>query len=82
MSELSAELRAFLADLRQHPLFPQLLKAVERPRLRPFKPVEADQVEKARAQWIFESGQLKQHDAWLGVLTGTDPSETGETLDR
>lgn len=75
---MSPELIGFLIELRQHPVFPQLTKAVETPRVRPYKSAEADQVEKARAQWIFESGQLKQHDAWLGVLTGTDPSDRGE----
>ena len=75
---MNAQLRAFLIELRQHPLFPQLINAVEVPRLRPYKSAEADQVEKARAQWIFESGQLKQHEAWLGVLTGTDPSDRGD----
>lgn len=79
---MNAQLAAFLTELRQHPLFPQLIAAVETPRLRPYKSAEADQIEKARAQWIFESGQLKQHEAWLGVLTGTDPSDRGDTLDR
>lgn len=75
---MNAQLQSFLIELRQHPLFPQLIAEVEKPRLRPYKATEADQVERARAQWIFESGQLKQHEAWLGVLTGTNPSDIGD----
>lgn len=75
---MNAQLHSFLIELRQHPLFPMLLAEVEKPKLRPYKASEADQVERARAQWIFESGQLKQHDAWLAVLTGTDPSDIGD----
>lgn len=75
---MTNELRAFLSDLRQHPLFPQLLAAVEQPRVRPYRPTQASEIERARAQWIYESGQLAQHNAWLAILTGNNPSERGE----
>lgn len=74
---MSPELKSFLMDLRQHPLFPELLKAVEEPQLPQFRLSEANEVERARAKWIYESGRRAQHEAWLQVLTGrTDPSRT------
>ena len=69
---MNAALQMFLIELRQHPLFPQFIEAVERPRIKPYRS-GAD-----KEQWIFESGQLKQHEAWLGLLTGTDPSDIGD----
>jgi hypothetical protein len=67
---------ALLADLRQHPNFPDLLKAVEVPRLPRFRISQAAEVEKARAEWIYKSGQRNQHDAWLAFLTGEAQQET------
>lgn len=63
-------LKEFLAFIRSNPNFPELLKVVETPKITPFKASEADQSEKARAKWIFESGKLHQHQAWLTLLTG------------
>lgn len=67
---MSPALKSFLEDLRQHPLFPELIRAVEAPQLPQFRISEAEQVERARAKWIFESGRKAQHDAWMRVLTG------------
>jgi hypothetical protein len=67
---------ALLADLRQHQGFPDLLKAVEAPRLPRFKTSQAQEVEKARAEWIFRSGQLAQHETWLALLTGTQETSS------
>lgn len=67
---MSPQLKSFLIDLRQHPLFRELLKAVEEPRLPQFRLSEAQEVERARAKWIYESGRKAQHEHWLQVLTG------------
>jgi hypothetical protein len=69
---------ALLADLRQHPAFPDLLTAVEAPRLRRFKHSQAGEVEKARALWIYTSGRCDQHDDWLALLTGQYKEPTSE----
>lgn len=70
--QYSEAVRALLADLRQHPAFPLLLKAVEAPPLRRFRPSKAEQVESERAQWIYDSGRNAQHDQWLFFLTGKE----------
>ncbi len=74
---ISSTLAALLADLRQHPHFPELLRAVEAPQLPRFKTSEAAEPEKAQAKWIYTSGKLDQHEAWLGMLTG-QPRRTNE----
>lgn len=72
----SPVLKELLLNIRQHPGFEELKSVVEKPRVRPFRASEADQVEKARAQWIFDSGRLAGHDAWLRMLTGEVQEET------
>jgi hypothetical protein len=61
-----------LADLRQHPGYPDLL-AVPRPQLRRFKISQAQEAEKARAEWIYLSGKCDHHEWWLSLLTGEAP---------
>lgn len=63
-------LKALLLDLRQHPHFPLLLEAIPKPALPRFKISQAQEVEKARANWIYRSGQADQHEMWLALLTG------------
>ncbi len=72
--KLSPAVAELLIHLRGHPSFPELLKAVERPKVSPFRMSEAEQSEKARAKWIYESGKLFSHEQWLALLTGK-PSE-------
>ena len=72
---MNPAVRQLLEQLRSNPAFPLLLKEVERPKISPFRHSEADQSEKARARWIFESGKLHQHEAWLALLTGKPTSE-------
>jgi hypothetical protein len=72
---MSAVLQSLLLNIRQHEGFPELLKAMEPSPLRPFRLTQADQVEKARAQWIYESGKIAQHETALAILTGKTPSE-------
>lgn len=73
---MNPALKEFLSFIRSNPNFPELIKAVERPRVSPFRMSEAEQSEKARAKWIFESGKLHQHNAWLALLEGKPTSDT------
>lgn len=72
--KVSPAVTDLLIHFRGHPAFQELLKTVERPQVSPFRLSEAEQSEKARAKWIFESGKLAGHKAWLDLLTGK-PSE-------
>jgi hypothetical protein len=69
---------ALLADLRQAQGFLELLKALETPRLPRFKASQAQEAEKARATWIYESGRLDQHERWLAFLTGKHGETSSE----
>ena len=66
----SSTLAALLGDLRHHPAFPELIKAIPEPPLQPFKISEASEVEKARARWIYESGRRAHYDYVMTLLTG------------
>lgn len=72
---MSPLLRSLLEDIRQHGAFPELLSLMAKPRLHTFRLSEAEKSETARARWIYESGQLAQHNLWLELLTGVKPSE-------
>jgi hypothetical protein len=67
---MNAGVKSLLEQIRQHHAFQDLLLAVESPKIRPFSPKDAAQVEHSRAQWIYESGQAKQHENWLFFLSG------------
>jgi hypothetical protein len=75
ISRQSSTLSLLLDQVRQHPAFPELLKAVQAPALPQFRASQAAEVEKARAEWIFSSGKKQQHDMWLALLTGKPPKE-------
>ena len=66
----SSTLAHLLETLRQHPGFPELLKEIPEPQLPRFKISQAAEAEKARAQWIYESGRIANHEQWIGFLTG------------
>lgn len=72
---MNEAVKDFLNAMRSHPSFNEFLKVVERPVIHPFRVSEAEQSEKARAKWIFESGKLHQHQAWLTLLTGKTTSD-------
>jgi hypothetical protein len=72
MKPKSPALMILLTEIRQHPAFPELLAAVEAPKLPMFKPRKNGAVEQAQANWIFESGRLRNHLAWMEFLTGTE----------
>lgn len=68
---MSHTLSDLLHLIRQHPGFEELKRDfVEAPSVRPYRPKDAAQVENSRAQWIYESGQLAQHERWIAMLTG------------
>lgn len=58
--------------IRQHAGFKELIRAIEAPKVKPFIPKDAAQIEKSRADWIYQSGQLDQHKRWLVFLTGNE----------
>ena len=65
-------LEDLLFAIRQHPAFKLLLAKVEAPNIKPYRPTDAAQIEKTRADWIYQSGQLDQHKRWLVALTGNE----------
>lgn len=73
MSTQSSSLSDLLFHIRQHPAFPELLRAVEKPRLPRFKK-SMKTIEEMGAQTLFVSGQLAQDDTWRTILTGDSPS--------
>lgn len=72
---MSPVLISLLEYVRGHEGFDELLKAVDRPRIRPFVKSKAADAERSRAEWIFESGQLDQHERWLALLSGRVPQD-------
>ena len=66
-------LKELLLLIRQHDGYRLLLEGVDKPTIRPFVKSRAANVEQARSEWIFESGQMANHEAWLGFLSGTIP---------
>lgn len=68
---MNHNLNALVQLIRQHPGFEAFKSEfVETPIIRPYKPKDAAQIENSRAQWIYESGQLAQHERWIAMLTG------------
>ena len=71
----SRTLEALLAELRQHPAFQELLKAVHRPQPPQFKVSQAQEADAFGALAIYASGKRAQHEMWLALLTGQPPKE-------
>lgn len=67
---LSPVAQSLLLLIRQHEGLPELIASIECPRIKRYRPGQADQIEKARADWIYQSGQVDQHQRWLAALTG------------
>lgn len=74
-------LKELLLLIRQHEGYRLLLSEVEKPKIRPFVKSRAASVEQARSEWIFESGQMAQHERWLAFLSGTIPHD-GEVTEE
>lgn len=72
--ELPPNLRVFVAELRQHPLFHELLHYMQPTAPVPhYAPEENENVEKARATWIFRSGQWSHYKMLHRLFTGENP---------
>jgi len=72
MSPLLVDL---LARIRTHEGLPELLKLVQRPRLQLAKLSEAEKPDVAHFRFVYQSGQVAQHEAWLVALTGKPTSQ-------
>ncbi len=70
--------KAFLADMRQHPGFPEFLKKMET-HTPPYPRFKAGMsAEDFGAETLFASGKQAQHQLWVDLLTGGS-SQTEET---
>lgn len=68
--KMTPELKLFMAELRQHPLFPEMMQSMEQPRLKRFRPSKGDALEDVGAQHCYYSGQIDAHEKWVQFLTG------------
>ncbi len=76
---MTPELKSFILDLRQHPLFQQLLNEIEPPRFPEYK--KAETLEQFGAKAVFASGQMEQHNRWYFTLGGTVPAREANPSD-
>ena len=72
---MSPVLADLLLHIRQHDGFQELLDMVERPQITQFKVSDAERPETARSRFIYQSGQVAQHEAWLTAMIGTSTSQ-------
>jgi hypothetical protein len=72
---MNPALKLLLEDIRQHPAFPELLKAVSCPPMPRFKPNSPESTEIMGSKFLFASGQADQHERWLTFLRGTTQQE-------
>ncbi len=73
----SPALKSLLFDIRQHPAFKEFLAAVEPPGMPPYR--KGDTLEALGAATVFASGEAKQHERWIVLLTGQVPERETET---
>lgn len=79
---MSPELRMFLVELRQNPVFRQLLAEIERPRLPEYRPSKGEVLEIVGAKSAYASGQIDQYRQWQTLLTGQVPSGEANPSDN
>jgi hypothetical protein len=72
---MSHVLASLLVHIRQHEGFSELLALVERPTITTFRVSDAEKPETARSRFIYQSGQVAQHDQWIAALTGKSTSQ-------
>ena len=72
---MTPELKVFLMDLRQHPLFPEFIKGIETPRLTGYRPSRSETLTSLGANHCYQSGKVNQHKLWINFLTGQDTSD-------
>lgn len=75
---MSASLRDWLGELRQHPLWPELIKTVPTPRLRRYKPSREEPLDEVGARHAYESGRVDEYESWVAFLTGGPPDTRRE----
>lgn len=75
---MTPQLKELLFLIRQHPAYQELLKAVELPATREFKP--SGDVQQQWSDFIFRSGRRAQHQAWQSFLIESAPDAGGVTL--
>lgn len=71
---MSKQLQDLMFLIRQHPAFPELLKAVEAPEPKTYSPGKAAGIAEQQAEWIFRSGRKQQHELWRTFLTESPSS--------
>lgn len=74
---MSQGLRDLLFTMRQHPAFPELLKAVDAPEPKQFRARSDETADQQMADWIHRSGRKQQHTIWLDFLMNGDPPQGG-----
>lgn len=67
---MSPLVKTLLSEIRQHPGFPDLLKAVERPQPARFKPNGPETPAQFNVRAIHADGRNLHHERWLTLLTG------------
>lgn len=72
---MNKQLAELLFTIRQHPGFPELLKAIESPEPKTYSPAKAAGIAEQQAEWIFRSGRIAQHKLWRAFLTETASPE-------
>lgn len=70
---MTPALEDLLNRMREHPAFPELLKAVEPPEARDYR--ESQDAGKQQSDWIFRSGRRVQQRLWTQFLTEGEASQ-------
>ena len=78
MSRVTPEVAIFLADLRQHPLFREIIRSVPTPKISGYRPSKSGSLESVGANHCYQSGQMSQHKQWLSFLTGEAIPDIGD----
>lgn len=67
---MNSEIEMFLREMQGHPLWPELMKQIPEPSLPRFRASDTKDPEKARAEWIYRSGEIQSHERWKNLLLG------------
>lgn len=70
---MTEALKTLLFDLRAHPGFQDLLKAVEAPRRIRYR--RGIDLQAMGAEFVYFSGALDQHERWIALLKGSSLQE-------
>jgi len=74
---MSEALRDLLEKMREHPAFPELLRAVPAPEPAEFKATGTTPGAEQVHLWIHRSGRANQQRAWLDFLQNAIPPARG-----